>query len=289
MPEEVDDAAEAGLPLEAPAELSLEVLRHSAAHLMAAAVCELFPGTQYDVGPAIEDGFFYNFLLPEDRHLTEADLAAIQERMGDLVRRRLPYRREVMPRQDARRLFEGMGQRFKVEIIDRLAAEVKSVGVYRTGDFVDLCRGPHVPDSGRLGAVRLLRVAGVYWRGDERNPQLQRVYGTAWFSPGDLDAYLERLAEAERRDHRRLGRELELFHFDPSAPGMPYWLPNGVIVLNQLIDFWRRDHRARGYQEVMTPLINEKGLWRPPATGTTTARTCSSSRWTSGPPTASSR
>jgi threonyl-tRNA synthetase len=154
-----------------------------------------------------------------------------------------------------------MGQSFKVAIIDRLADDVDSVSVYRTGDFVDLCRGPHVADSGQLRTVRLLRVAGVYWRGDEGNPQLQRIYGTAWMAREELDGYLERLAEAERRDHRRLGRELELFHFDASAPGMPYWLPNGVIVLNELIDFWRRDHRARGYHEVMTPLISEKGLW----------------------------
>src|ERR1019366_3083173 len=188
-------------------------------------------------------------------------LAAIEGRMVELVKRRVPYHREVMPRAEARRLFGGMGQTFKVEIIDRLAPEGTSVGVYRTGDFVDLCRGPHVPDSGALRAVKLLRVAGVYWRGDERNPQLQRVYGTSWFSPADLAAYLDRLVEAARRDHRRLGRELEMFHFDASAPGMPYWLPNGVIVLNELIDFWRRDHRARGYHEVMTPLINEKALW----------------------------
>ena len=261
MPEDVDDAAEAGPPLDAPVELSLEILRHSAAHLMAAAVCELFPGTRYDVGPAIEDGFFYNFLLPEDRHLSEADLAAIEERMHALAARRIPYQREVLGRDEARSLFDGMGQEFKVAIIDRLGADVESVAVYRTGDFVDLCRGPHVADSGLLTTVKLLRVAGVYWRGDEANPQLQRIYGTAWQTAEDLAAYLERLAEAERRDHRRLGRELELFHFDASAPGMPYWLPNGVIVLNQLIDFWRRDHRARGYHEVMTPLINEKALW----------------------------
>jgi threonyl-tRNA synthetase len=261
MPEDVDDAAEAGLPLEAPVELTLDILRHSAAHLMAAAVCELFPATQYDVGPSIEDGFFYNFLLPEDRHLTDADLTAIEGRMVELVKRRVPYHREVMPREEARRLFGGMGQTFKVEIIDRLAPDVTSVGVYRTGDFVDLCRGPHVPDSGALRAVKLLRVAGVYWRGDERNPQLQRVYGTAWFSPADLEAYLERIAEAERRDHRRLGRELELFHLDDTAPGMPYWLPNGVIVLNELLSFSRREHRARGYQEIISPLINDKRLW----------------------------
>jgi threonyl-tRNA synthetase len=261
VPEEVDDAAEAGLPLEAPAELSLDILRHSAAHLLAAAVCQLFPGAQYDVGPAIEDGFFYNFLLPGDRHLNEDDLAAIQARMAELAAQRIPYRRELMPRADARALFESMGQSFKVAIIDRLGDEVTTVGVYRTGDFVDLCRGPHVVDSSLLTAVRLLRVAGVYWRGDERNPQLQRVYGTAWFTAADLAAHLERLAEAERRDHRRLGRELELFHLDETAPGMPYWLPNGVIVLNELIDFWRREHRSRGYQEFMAPLVSDKRLW----------------------------
>ena len=261
MPEDVDDAAEAGPPLEEPTELTLDILRHSAAHLMAAAVCELFPGTEYDVGPSIDDGFFYNFRLPGDRHLTEGDLGDIEQRMGELCSRRIPFRREVMERSAARAMFEGMGQRFKVEIIDRLDHDVETVGVYRTGEFVDLCRGPHVPDSGLLAAVKLLRVAGVYWRGDERNPQLQRVYGTAWFGGDDLAAHLERLAEAERRDHRRLGRELELFHFDESAPGMPYWLPNGVIVFNELLDFWRRDHRARGYQEIMTPLISEKRLW----------------------------
>ena len=261
MPEDVDDAAEAGPPLEPPAELTLDILRHSAAHLMAAAVCELYPGAQYDVGPSIEDGFFYNFLLPGDRHLAESDLAAVESRMGELAVRRIPYHREVMSRDEARSLFHGMGQSFKVAIIDRLGDDVTSVSVYRTGDFVDLCRGPHVADTGQLRTVKLLRVAGVYWRGDESNPQLQRIYGTAWLNREDLAGYLERLAEAERRDHRRIGRELELFHFDASAPGMPYWLPNGVIVLNELIDFWRKDHRARGYQEVMTPLISEKGLW----------------------------
>ena len=261
MPEDVDDAAEAGPPLEPPAELTLDILRHSAAHLMAAAVCELYPGAQYDVGPSIEDGFFYNFLLPGDRHLAEGDLAAVESRMGELAVRRIPYHREVMSRDEARSLFHGMGQSFKVAIIDRLGDDVTSVSVYRTGDFVDLCRGPHVADTGQLRTVKLLRVAGVYWRGDESNPQLQRIYGTAWLNREDLAGYLERLAEAERRDHRRIGRELELFHFDASAPGMPYWLPNGVIVLNELIDFWRKDHRARGYQEVMTPLISEKGLW----------------------------
>ena len=261
VPEDVDESAEAGPPLEAPAELTLEILRHSAAHLMAAAVCEIFPGAEYDVGPAIEDGFFYNFRLPEDRHLSEADLATIETRMHQLAEQRIPYRREVLPRDQARATFERMGQSFKVAIIDRLDDDVESVAVYRTGEFLDLCRGPHVPDSSLLSAVRLLRVAGVYWRGDERNPQLQRIYGTAWFNQADLEAYLQRLAEAERRDHRRLGRELELFHLDDTAAGMPYWLPNGVTVLNELLDFSRREHRARGYQEIISPIINDKRLW----------------------------
>jgi threonyl-tRNA synthetase len=262
MPDEsVDEAAEAGPPLEAPAALTLDILRHSAAHLMAAAVVELFPGAKYDVGPSIEDGFFYNFRLPADRHFMDSDLADIEQRMGQLVKRKIPFTREVLPRQEARALFERLQQPFKVDLIDRLDAGVGSVGVYRTGDFVDLCRGPHVPDTGYLSAVKLQRVAGVYWRGDERNEQLQRVYGTAWFSREDLDAYLARLAEAERRDHRKIGRELELFHFDATAPGMAYLLPSGVIVFNQLIEYSRAEHRRRGYREISTPLVNEKHLW----------------------------
>ena len=262
MPDEVvDDAAEGGLPLTTPAELTLDILRHSAAHLMAAAVVDLFPGAKYDVGPPIDDGFFYNFRLPDDRHFSESDLEAIETRMRALAAQHLNYIGELVPREQARETFERMEQPFKVAIIDRLPDTVNTVSVYRTGEFVDLCRGPHVPDSGWINVVKLLRVAGVYWRGDERNEQLQRIYGTAWFKPAELDAYLERLAEAERRDHRRIGRELELFEVDVTAPGMPYWLPNGVIVLNELIEFWREDHRRRGYREIMSPLINEKRLW----------------------------
>ena len=261
MPEDVDDAAEAGPPLEAPAELTLDILRHSAAHLMAAAVCDVFPGTRYDVGPSIEDGFFYNFLLPGDRHLTEADLATIEARMGEMAALRLPYRREVMDRALARGLFDAMGQSFKVAIIDRLADDVTSVAVYRTGDFVDLCRGPHVADSGQIRTVKLLRVAGVYWRGDERNPQLQRIYGTAWMTGEDSPPIWSGLPRPIAATIAASAASWRIFHFDASAPGMPYWLPNGVIVLNELIDFWRKDHRARGYHEVMTPLISEKALW----------------------------
>jgi threonyl-tRNA synthetase len=263
MPDEdVDDAAEAGPPLEAPESPTLEILRHSAAHLMAAAVVDLFPGTQYDVGPPIQDGFFYNFQLPGGRTLSEDDLPAIESRMRDLVARRLAFEREALSREEARGLFEGMGQPFKVDIIDRMEDHVDSVGIYRTGDFVDLCRGPHVPDSGWLGATRLLRVAGVYWRGDERNPQLQRVYGTAWFTPEELEAYLERLAEAERRDHRRLGRDLDLFSVNEElGGGLVLWHPRGGLVRGIMEDHWREAHRQGGYDQVFSPHIALRSLW----------------------------
>lgn len=260
MPDDiVDDALEAGPPLEAPPEPDLNILRHSAAHLMAAAVTQLYPGALYDVGPPIEDGFFYNFRLPDGRHFSESDLADIEARMRELAEQRIPFQRAELSKSDALALFTSMGQTFKVDLINRQAAD--RFGVYRTGDFIDLCRGPHVTDTGSLEAVKLLRVAGVYWRGDEQNEQLQRVYGTAWFTKEDLEQYLHRLAEAERRDHRRIGRELELFHFDPTAPGMTYWLPNGLVVFYELLDYSRAEHRRRGYAEIATPIVNEKHLW----------------------------
>jgi len=263
MPDEVvDDAAEAGLPLEAPAEPTLEILRHSAAHLMASAVVELFPGAHYDVGPPITDGFFYNFRLPEGRHFTEDDLGRIEERMKQKAAQRIAFTREVMPRDQAREMFTRMGQPFKVDIIDRIPGDAAQVGVYRTGDFVDLCRGPHVPDTGWLGAVKLLRVAGVYWRGDERNEQLQRVYGTAWFSDEELQAYLDRLAEAERRDHRKLGRELDLFSVtDELGGGLVLWHPNGGLMRGLIEDHWRAAHRSGGYDLVYSPHIALRTLW----------------------------
>ena len=253
--ESVDIAAEAGVPLDAPAELTLDILRHSAAHLMAAAVVQLFPGAQYDVGPATEEGFFYNFRLPGGGRFTEDDLATIEEAMRKLAGERLAYQREVMPRDEARELFSAMQQPFKVDIIDRMPGEVDAVGVYRTGEFVDLCRGPHVPDSGLLRAFRLLRVAGVYWRGDERNEQLQRVYGTAFFERADLDEFLRIREEARRRDHRRLGAELDLFHVSEHSPGSPFWNPNGMVIWNELEDLRRSENRRRGYLEVKTPLL----------------------------------
>jgi threonyl-tRNA synthetase len=263
MPEEVlDDALEAGPPLEAPPEPTLEMLRHSAAHLMAAAVVELFPGAQYDVGPPTADGFFYNFRLPDGGTFSEEDLGRIEARMAELAAQRLPFQADTMPRDQARKFFADRGQTFKVDIIERMGDKVDSVGIYRTGDFVDLCRGPHVPDSGWLGAVRLLRVAGVYWRGDERNEQLQRIYGTAWFKREELDAYLERLAEAERRDHRRLGRELDLFSLSEElGGGLVLWHPRGGLVRGIIEDHWRDAHRNGGYDLVFSPHIAQRRLW----------------------------
>jgi threonyl-tRNA synthetase len=263
MPDDdVDDAAEAGLPVEGPVEPDLEILRHSAAHLMASAVVELFPGAQYDVGPPINDGFFYNFRLPEGRTVSEQDLARIEKRMKQKASQRVPFVREVMPRAQARQMFSDMGQPFKVDIIDRISADVDAVGVYRTGDFVDLCRGPHVPDTSWLKAVKLQRVAGVYWRGDERNEQLQRIYGTAWFSDADLQAYLERVAEAERRDHRRLGRELDLFSFpDEIGSGLPVFHPRGGLMRKIMEDYSRERHEAAGYEFVNSPHITKSDLF----------------------------
>jgi threonyl-tRNA synthetase len=260
--EEVDDAAEAGLPLEAPEGPTLEILRHSAAHLMAAAVVELFPGAQYDVGPAIQDGFFYNFELPDGATFSETNLEAIEETMRAKVTQRIPFEREVLGREEARALFETLGQRYKVDIIDRMPDSVDRVGIYRTGEFVDLCRGPHVRDSGELHAVKLLRVAGVYWRGDERNQQLQRVYGTAWFTNDELDAYLERVAEAERRDHRRIGRDLDLFSVSEElGGGLVLWHPRGGLIRGLIEDHWRDAHRRGGYEQVFTPHIAQRTLW----------------------------
>ncbi len=264
MPDEiVDDAAEAGAPLPAPAEPTLEMLRHSAAHLMAAAVVDLFPGAQYDVGPAIEDGFFYNFRLPDGRHFVDDDLQRIETRMGELAARKIAFVREVVPRAQAIEMFTAMHQDFKVDIINRLPDDVATVSIYRTGDFVDLCRGPHVPDTGWLKAVRVLRIAGVYWRGDARNEQLQRVYGTAWFTTEELEAYMHRLEEARNRDHRKLGAELDLFSFpDEIGSGLPVFHPNGGLVRKLMEDYSRQRHEEAGYSFVNTPHITKEDLFK---------------------------
>jgi threonyl-tRNA synthetase len=264
MPDEiVDDAAEAGAPLPAPAAPTLEILRHSAAHLMAAAVVELFPGAQYDVGPAIEDGFFYNFRLPEGRHFVDDDLPLIEKRMHGLAAQKIPFEAEAMPRDQAIALFTELHQDFKVDIINRLPGDVDTVSIYRTGSFVDLCRGPHVPDTGWLRAVRVLRVAGVYWRGDARNEQLQRVYGTAWFTREELDGYLHRMEEARKRDHRRLGADLDLFSFpDEIGSGLAVFHPNGGLVRSLMEEYSRKRHAEGGYSFVNTPHITKEDLFK---------------------------
>jgi threonyl-tRNA synthetase len=237
-------------------ELDLARMRHSCAHVMAQAVLELFPGAKLGIGPAIADGFYYDFDLP--RPLTPEDLERIERRMEEIKAAAYPFVRRVVTREEARELFRD--QPYKLELIADFPPD-EVITTYTHDGFTDLCRGPHVRDTSQIGFFKLLRVSGAYWRGDERRPQLQRIYGTSWPTREQLDAYLHRLEEAERRDHRRLGRELELFHFDPTAPGMPYWLPKGLKILNLLLDFWRQEHEKRGYQEIAAPLINDKSLW----------------------------
>jgi threonyl-tRNA synthetase len=235
----------------------LQRMRHSAAHVMAEAVQAIFPEAKFAIGPAIEDGFYYDFELP--RSLTAEDFPDIEQRMTKIVAGKYPFIRERWPREKALEYFRNKGQVYKVELIENLPDD--EVGIYQQHNFLDLCRGPHVENTGQIGPFKLMRVAGAYWRGDEHRPMLQRLYGTAWFTQEELDAYLWRLEEAQKRDHRKLGKELELFHFDPSAPGMPYWLPKGFKMLLELINFWRSEHEKRGYQEISAPLINDRKIW----------------------------
>jgi threonyl-tRNA synthetase len=237
----------------------LPTLRHSTAHLMAQAVTELFPGVKLAIGPPIEHGFYYDF--QHGAPFTEEDLGRIEERMRDLAKADYPIVREERPREDAIRFYEERQEPFKVEILRALPPEVRTVSFYRQGGFVDLCRGPHVPSTGHIQAFKLLSSSGAYWRGDERRPMLQRIYGTAWFTQEDLDRHLWRLEEARRRDHRKLGRELDLFVFHDVSPGAPFWLPRGMVVFRELERFARELQDARGYQEVSTPILVNKRLW----------------------------
>jgi threonyl-tRNA synthetase len=238
---------------------ALPLIRHDAAHVMAEAVKELYPGTQVTIGPAIADGFYYDFA--RDEPFTPEDLERIEARMREVVDRDEPIVREVWERDQAIRFFEDQRERYKVEIIRDLP-EDEVITLYRQGGFVDLCRGPHMPSTGRLGkAFKLTKVAGAYWRGDSRNPMLQRIYGTAWASKGQLDAYLERIEEAERRDHRRLGRELDLFHFQEEAAGSAFWHPKGWILYREVESYIRRRLDADGYVEVRTPQLIDRALW----------------------------
>jgi threonyl-tRNA synthetase len=236
----------------------LEVIRHSTAHLLANAVQELFPGAQVTIGPVIEDGFYYDFAY--ERPFTPEDLAAIEQRMREIVSRDLPVTRKVMPRDEAVAFFAGIGERYKAEIIGAIPAG-EDISLYGQGGWVDLCRGPHVPSTGKLGAFKLTKVAGAYWRGDSRNEMLQRIYGTAWADDKDLKAYLHRLEEAEKRDHRRIGRELDLFHFQEEAPGSVFWHPRGWTLFQQLIGYMRERQREAGYLEVNTPEVMDRALW----------------------------
>ncbi len=233
-----------------------QVFRHSSAHLLAAAVQRLFPGTLFAIGPAIEDGFYYDF--GAKRPFTPEDLAAIKGEMQRLAKADLPFERGEITRDEALERFAG--QTYKEELIRGLAEDA-TISTYRLGDFVDLCAGPHVPSSGYLRAFELTSVAGAYWRGDERNPMLQRVYGTAYPDQKQLEEHLRRIEEARKRDHRRLGQELDLFSIQDEAPGFPFFHPKGMVLRNELEQFWREEHRRAGYQEIRTPLIMNRSLW----------------------------
>jgi len=236
----------------------LNTIRHSTAHLMAMAVQELFPGTQVTIGPVIENGFFYDFAAAQP--FSDEDLRKIEEKMQEIVKRDLPIRREEWSRDEAIKTFNGLGEKFKVEIIEGIPGD-EPLSIYRQGEWFDLCRGPHVPSTGRLGAFKLTSVAGAYWRGDSRNPMLQRIYGTAWADQKELEDHLKRTEEAKARDHRKLGKELDLFHFHPFAPGAAFWSPKGTTLYQTLSQFMRELALGNGYVEVKTPLLYNKGLW----------------------------
>lgn len=238
---------------------ALELLRHDAAHVLAEAVKELYPETQVTIGPAIENGFYYDFA--RETSFTPEDLVRIEERMREIVARDEPVERELWRRDDAIRYFEANGEHYKAEIIAGIPT-TETLSIYRQGEFCDLCRGPHSPSTGKLGtAFKLLKVAGAYWRGDHRNPMLQRIYGTAWRDQAELDAYLHQLEEAEKRDHRKLGREMDLFHFQEEAPGAIFWHPKGWTLFQTLIDYMRQRQTRAGYVEINTPDIMERSLW----------------------------
>ena len=240
-------------------EAGLELLRHDAAHVLAEAVKELWPETQVTIGPAIENGFYYDFA--RDEPFTEEDLEVITKRMLEIVERDEEIKREVWARDDAIKLFRDMGEEFKARIIEDIPAD-ETLTLYRQGDFIDLCRGPHLPSTGKLGrAFQLMRVSGAYWRGDAKNQMLQRIYGTAWATPKQLKAYLHRLEEAEKRDHRVLGRIMDLFHFQEEAPGAVFWHPKGWSLFQNLVDYMRRRQNEAGYQEVNTPELMDLSLW----------------------------
>lgn len=236
----------------------LEVIRHSCAHLMAQAVQRLFPEAQVTIGPVIEDGFFYDFAF--ERPFTPDDLQKIEDKMREIVAENLPVHRSIMSRADAISMFEGMGEKYKVEIIASIPGD-ENLSFYQQGEFIDLCRGPHVPETGKFKAFKLTSVAGAYWRGDAKNEMLQRIYGTAWGDKKALDQYLQRLEEAEKRDHRKIGKRLELFHFQEEAPGMVFWHPKGWAIYQAIQSYMQSLQRANDYLEIRTPQLVDYSLW----------------------------
>ena len=237
----------------------LEILRHSTAHLLANAVQELYPDAQVTIGPVIEDGFYYDFAYK--RPFTPEDLAAIEKRMNEIVAQDLPVHRKVMARDEAVAFFKSIGEYYKAEIIGAIPPD-EDISLYGQGNWIDLCRGPHVPSTGKLKAFKLMKVAGAYWRGDSRNEMLQRIYGTAWPDEKQLADYLHRIEEAEKRDHRRLGKEQDLFHFQEEAPGAVFWHPKGWTLFQNLIAFMRQRQQAAGYVEINTPELMDASLWQ---------------------------
>jgi threonyl-tRNA synthetase len=238
---------------------ALELIRHDAAHVMAEAVQELWPGTQVTIGPVIENGFYYDFAKQEPFH--PDDLAKIEKKMGQIIQKNAPFTKEVWSRDKARDTFANMGEGFKVELVDAIP-EDQDVKIYKQGDWFDLCRGPHMTSTGQVGkAFKLMKFAGAYWRGDSNRPMLQRIYGTAWATEDDLKAYLHQLEEAEKRDHRKLGREMDLFHFQEEAPGSVFWHPKGWALFQTLIGYMRRRLDVAGYREVNSPDMMEKHFW----------------------------
>ncbi|WP_417303344.1 threonine--tRNA ligase [Ellagibacter isourolithinifaciens] len=235
---------------------ALHIMRHSCAHIMAEAVQELYPGTQIAFGPATDDGYFYDFELPNN--ISSDDFGAIEKKMAEIVKADEPFVRKVVSIDEAKKIFAD--QRFKLEHIDDLTDQ--EISIYRHGSFVDLCAGPHVPSAGKIGAFKMMKLAGAYWRGDATREQLQRLYGTAFFKKSELEEYLHNLEEAEKRDHRRIGREMDIFMMRDEAPGFPFFLPNGMILKNTLLDYWREIHKKAGYVEISTPMIMNKQLWQ---------------------------
>lgn len=236
----------------------LEIIRHSTAHLLAYAAKSLFPDLQVTIGPVIDNGFYYDFSYK--RPLTPEDLDALEKKMKELAAKNEPVHREVWSRDEAVELFKSMGEHYKAEIISAIPAN-EPLSLYREGEFVDLCRGPHVPSTGKLKVFKLMKVAGAYWRGDHRNEMLQRVYGTAWASKADLDQYLHQIEEAEKRDHRKLGKSLDLFHVQDNAPGLVFWHPKGWTLWQEIEQYLRKVYKAGGYQEIRCPQILDRSLW----------------------------